>query len=141
MNEDSSGRLQDDSGGRSIRPCDLFPNNFDNSESVGSDGPMAPVNEEVAEEAMRDEEEEVTEARIPRRAQTPFVPSARDREDHFMTGHATYRSWCPHCVQGRGRNLGHRSGQREEPPEFPVIFIMGLLLLGQQTVGLGDRGR
>ena len=37
---------------------------------------------------------------------TPYMPTQSERDDHELT-HATYRSWCEHCVQGRGVEMGH----------------------------------
>ena len=37
----------------------------------------------------------------------PFRVSREEREAHEIT-HTPYRSWCPHCVRGRGRNTPHR---------------------------------
>ena len=39
------------------------------------------------------------EARHPTRAQTPYIPTIREREDHLLTGHAVFRSWCPECLR------------------------------------------
>ena len=32
------------------------------------------------------------------------MPSQREIAEHFASGHARYRSWCPHCVAAKGRN-------------------------------------
>ena len=37
----------------------------------------------------------------------PFRVSREEREAHEIT-HTPYRSWCPYCVRGRGRNTPHR---------------------------------
>ena len=37
---------------------------------------------------------------------TPPMVSRKEREEHELT-HIPYRSWCPHCVRGRGRNQPH----------------------------------
>ena len=34
-------------------------------------------------------------------------------DDHNRT-HPPYRSWCPHCVQGKGKDLDHRKSVEEE---------------------------
>ena len=50
-------------------------------------------------------------------------PSRREREEHEET-HCTYRSWCKHCVKGRGRADGHkRKGQESDKPEIPTIAM------------------
>ena len=35
-------------------------------------------------------------------------PTPREIEDHVLTGHARFRSWCAACAEGRGRAEGHR---------------------------------
>ena len=41
--------------------------------------------------------------------QGPYQPSYPERDHHEATGHAIYRSWCPGCIQGRGRATPHLS--------------------------------
>ena len=52
-----------------------------------------------------EEEEAQAAATLP----TPYMPTQSERDDHDLT-HATYRSWCEHCVQGRGVEMGHHPG-------------------------------
>ena len=44
--------------------------------------------------------EEVIAPRVP-----PALakPTQAEQDEHYATGHAAYRSWCEHCVKGRGR--------------------------------------
>ena len=48
------------------------------------------------------------EVREPRRQNSPSDPTSREIEDHVLTGHATFRSWCAACVQERGRAERHQ---------------------------------
>ena len=50
----------------------------------------------------------------------PEVPSNREKEEHDLT-HANYRSWCRHCVKGRGRTAQHRS--TEGGKQVPTIAM------------------
>ena len=43
----------------------------------------------------------------------PAMPSEEEKRDHEMT-HLPYRSWCRHCIRGRGKEMGHRKS-KEEP--------------------------
>ena len=95
---------------------------------------VAPGGGEEMEDEEREGEDDGEEARTPRRAQTPYVPSAREREDHLLTGHAVFRSWCPECVCGRGRNLGHRSRAKDESLELPVLS-WDYCYLGSKALG------
>lgn len=87
----------------------------------------APPDAAVEEAADEHGDAEMTEAlgeqseegRLPRRAVSPLDPSESEVEDHRLTGHAVFRSWCPHCVRGRGRDDPHAEGPLEDA--IPVI--------------------
>ena len=51
-------------------------------------------------------EAEGEETRKPQIARRPNAPSKADLEEHFPL-HLEYRSWCPHCVAGKGLSLIH----------------------------------
>ena len=53
--------------------------------------------EGVSEEA----EEEEAGLRRPKKVLDPREPSAEERKEHELT-HLPFRSWCRHCVRGRG---------------------------------------
>ena len=66
------------------------------------------------------EEPEPVETRDARRAPTPLDPTAAEVENHKLTGHAVFRSWCRHCVRGRGREAAHSSTARPEG-SLPIL--------------------
>ena len=43
---------------------------------------------------------------------THDLPSQSVVDDHNID-HCPYRSWCRHCVEGRGREMAHRSVDRD----------------------------
>ena len=43
----------------------------------------------------------------------PRRPTQAEVDDHNRT-HLPYRNWCPHCVQGKGKDLDHRKSAEEE---------------------------
>ena len=43
----------------------------------------------------------------------PKLPTAEEVATHNMT-HLPYRSWCPHCVRGKGRTMDHKRASREK---------------------------
>ena len=51
--------------------------------------------------------------------------------EHCAT-HVPYRAWCPHCVEGRGREFGHSSCQPVEGRATPTISF--------DYAFVGDRG-
>ena len=53
-----------------------------------------------------DEDEEAGDRKV-QRMQDPRTPSETEVEEHNLA-HLPYRSWCRHCVKGRGKELPHR---------------------------------
>ena len=43
------------------------------------------------------------------RVRSPTDPAPDEVEEHESTGHIQYRSWCRHCVAGRGVGQQHRT--------------------------------
>ena len=43
----------------------------------------------------------------------PLLPSKAEISEHQLS-HLPYRSWCPHCVKGRAREMGHQRHPRTE---------------------------
>ena len=78
----------------------------------------------TGEELMASEEEEqaVRVATLP----SPFQPTLSQYLDHCVT-HYPYQSWCPHCIEGRGREFGHstRPEQRSRAMfrQYPLIML------------------
>ena len=46
---------------------------------------------------------------------SPIEPTAQEIEQHNASMHLPYRSWCPTCVHGRGKEDGHSKGERQHP--------------------------
>ena len=83
------------------------------------------MGDEVAQRGVSDAESiEGDEVREPRRRNSPSDPTSRDIEDHVLTWHASFRSWCAACVQGRGRAERHQGEGRkelEDGSKVPVV--------------------
>ena len=83
------------------------------------------IGDEVAQRGVNDAEAiEGDEVREPRRPNSPSDPMSREIEDHVLTGHASFRSWCAACVQGRGRAERHQGQGRkelEDGSKVPVV--------------------
>ena len=58
-----------------------------------------------------------------------YEPSKRERLEHELT-HLPYRSWCRHCVRGRGKNDAHRKMDAEASHEVPHVS-MDYCFMGQ----------
>ena len=62
----------------------------------------------------------------PKKMQNPMLPSTAEREMHELT-HVPFRSWCEHCVRGRGEGVRHETG-KEMPEQTEVhmdFFFVG----------------
>ena len=61
---------------------------------------------------------------------TPVEPSSEEIEAHMLT-HLPYRSWCPHCVRGKGKSMAHRRMEAELSHSVPHVS-MDYSFLGQE---------
>ena len=54
---------------------------------------------------------------------TPYKPSQDEVDDHYLT-HFPFRSWCRHCIRGRGKEATHwkQSGEDGTVPEFHMDY-------------------
>jgi len=50
----------------------------------------------------------------------PYQPTAAQIEEHEMTGHVQYRSWCRHCVAAKGIGQQHKKVEHEESEEAEI---------------------
>ena len=65
------------------------------------------------------------EGRKPKALSSPPVVSQKMKDEHEIT-HLPYRSWCPHCVSGRGRCMHHQSkrdGKEENVPRVAMDYF------------------
>ena len=83
------------------------------------------MEDEMAQRSASDAESVIgDELREPRRRNSPSDPTSREIEDHVLTGHASFRSWCAACVQWRGRAERHQGEGRkklEDGSKVPVV--------------------
>ena len=76
---------------------------------------VSPCGVEACVDGMSEESSDEREngARVLRRVQDPKAPTQAEMEEHNMT-HIPYRSWCAHCVRGRGEAHPHWTSRHEE---------------------------
>ena len=61
--------------------------------------------------------------RNPRQLQDPKLPSKKGVEDHNLSGHMQYRSWCTFCVMGRGESSPHfKQSRKDGLPELQIDY-------------------
>ena len=115
---------QQPSNGSPIRPNHACINVSDSSrDDRHGSGFLFPHDDGEAEQEADAGEEQ----HDPRVLRAPEEPSAEERERHFLSGHVVYRSWCRHCVRGRGRAWMHRSGPDRDHTMPTISFDYGYL--------------
>jgi len=68
---------------------------------------------------------EVEESALKLGQSSPVKPTMEEVQEHNIS-HLPYRSWCSHCVRGRGRTLAHRRIQESDEVKArrrPVVAI------------------
>ena len=54
-------------------------------------------------------------------AKSPHSPTEEEKERHYTT-HLPYRSWCPICVQARGKEDSHKSAKKKHEGEPTIVM-------------------
>ena len=83
------------------------------------------VGERGQDDTMTDEDEEMgeaTEEPIIRTVKDPGCPSQEERDRHYTT-HMPYRSWCPVCVQAKGKENPHFRKKEKKAGDKPVVGL------------------
>ena len=81
----------------------IRPNNGEVGDNMHEEGDGA-AEEAMGEDKERAEAEE--ELRKPKPAARPQTPTKEEVHEHEVT-HLPYRSWCKHCLRGRGVSAPH----------------------------------
>ena len=97
--------------------------------SSNDDNAVFGMEDDIGEElkASEEGEEAVKVTPLP----TPFQPTLSQFTDHCVT-HFPYQSWCPHCVEGRGREFGHRTTEKESSGTPTISFDYAFLSDGNE---------
>ena len=83
---------------------------------------------ERAEEKEEDEAEECkpsNEEVLINVVKDPGLPTSQERERHNMT-HNPYRSWCPVCVEARGKEDPHKKKKNRRPEDSDNVPELGM---------------
>ena len=91
-------------------------------EQAGDEGEEIKIDDE--EEEQDDEQAEAGRRRV-KKVHDPKLPSKEEVKEHYVSGHMPYRSWCHHCIRGRGRERDHRrKGEQEQQgiPEYHMDY-------------------
>ena len=93
--------------------------------------------EEVEQKAEPEEGEEVREVKAPA---VPLLPSKEEVLRHRLT-HRPFRSWCPHCVRGKGREGPHRKSQQKDTFQGTPKLVSDYFYIGQRKGGVPRKKR
>ena len=63
---------------------------------------------------------------------SPPEPSPQERAEHNLH-HATYASWCPHCVAGQGRQAPHMQRHTDTPEHIVYADFMYFSSKGEEV--------
>ena len=74
--------------------------------AVGSQDPRVQAEGQAGEEEEEKDEDEDAGMRKCVKMQDPKLPSKSEVEEHNIT-HLPFRSWCRHCIRGRGKEMPH----------------------------------
>jgi hypothetical protein len=61
--------------------------------------------------------------RAVRKLHDPKLPSEHEVQEHNLSGHMPFRSWCPHCVRGRGKEMDHKKQGDEDEVGIPEYHL------------------
>ena len=96
----------------------------------------AEINVDEIDETQGEVIEAAEEAEPLRVLPTPIMPSPSDVEKH-RESHIPYASWCDHCVEGRGREMGHH-GKCDVHRTVPTVSFDYLFVSDKGTIARGD---
>ena len=84
------------------------------------------VGQTYKDEYFEEQEEEQQPAAKATGLKTPDQPTPQERAEHELT-HLPFRSWCPTCVQSKGRSDNHPKQQSRSPVvQFDFCFFKAL---------------
>ena len=77
---------------------------------------------EMVEDHAEIEDEDVDEGhRKVKHMYDPELPSSAEVLEHHLT-HLLYRTWCPHCIKGRGKETKHATQKVDAEPTVDSSF-------------------
>ena len=89
------------------------------SSSGGGDTGLNSSGNVVSQSACAEGEE----SRKPNVARRPHTPTKQEVEDHLPL-HLEYRSWCPHCVAGKGISDQHRRDMHGDGEDLGITISL-----------------
>ena len=94
---------------RPVRPkreLNDVENESDNNEDESKSEPEEDMRCEPCGAGLGEDMEAEEEGIVHKEVRAPGQPTKAEREHHYLT-HIPFRSWCQHCVRGRGKSAHH----------------------------------
>ena len=88
-----------------------------------SEEPQKEENEEIGIEEELEGEEVEHGKRKTKKVHDPKLPTEEEVKEHYLSGHMPYRSWCHHCVRGRGRERDHSKKSDDNQQGIPEYHM------------------
>ena len=92
----------------------------------------------IGDELVEAEEETAPRDSLP----NPELPSQSEIDDHNVD-HCPYRSWCPHCVEGRAREMAHKlqdpGARKIATISFDYLFVTRRNVFARTAITLARR--
>ena len=90
-------------------------------QDLEQEGPLQQE-EQIDMNSYEGEDEEFGKRQV-RKLHDPKLPSEHEVREHSLSGHMPFRSWCPHCVRGRGKEMDHKKQGDEEEAGIPEYHL------------------
>ena len=88
----------------SVRPYIMAFDINSNEDGIDGDGDMLQEGQQIV-------------------AKTVGKPASQRELDEHMITHIPYRSWCKHCISGRGQSDHHKRQLADREQEVPTISV------------------
>ena len=94
--------------GTAVRPVRKVAENLATIDNVADEEVKGDVEDIIADDVEEEQgiDDSDEEGQQPKVMRSPKAPTKAEREEHEAT-HLPFRSWCTHCLRGRGRNKPH----------------------------------
>ena len=142
MDDDSS----DDDSGPGGDAVDLVPdgapepvvsNNVPNVEFSNKSNPVVDNRKTAHEGPVVDPYNSTCHESLPvKLLRAPYAPTQQQIDEHNACMHIPYRSWCPICIWGQGKEKGHM--EQATAPETPFFESDYCFLTSKSTPELLD---
>ena len=106
-----------------IKKKNQVPEQDEADDKKDSDAGKQGGQQEAVELNMEEGVDEEFGKRVTRKLHDPKLPNEQEVKEHNLSGHMPFRSWCPHCVRGRGKEMEHKRKDEEDETGIPEYHM------------------